>query len=104
MSLKLPEPEMDIYTVRDNLIKTIEGKVAYLEEVQKARESATGGADSALFATQEFLKINIVELNKILKDVAECCTKAPEDSWLRNPDRSGGQFTPDEIGNADRWV
>lgn len=29
---------MKIYTVRDNLIRTIEGKQAYLEEVRKVRE------------------------------------------------------------------
>ncbi len=87
---------MNIYTVRDNLIKTIEGKQAYLEEVRKAREqlSTVEGAganaqDSALFATQEFLKINIVELTKILKDVTECCTIATEQSWL-GVDRQGG--------------
>ena len=87
---------MNIYTVRDNLIRTIEGKQAYLEEVRKAREqlSTVEGAganaqDSALFATQEFLKINIVELTKILKDVTECCTIATEQSWI-GVDRQGG--------------
>ncbi len=87
---------MNIYTVRDNLIKTIEGKQAYLEEVRKARErlvtvegAGANAQDSALFATQEFLKINIVELTKILKDVTECCTIATEQSWL-GVDRQGG--------------
>jgi hypothetical protein len=87
---------MNIYTVRDNLIKTIEGKQAYLEEVRKAREqlatvegAGANAQDSALFATQEFLKINIVELTKILKDVTECCTIATEQSWI-GVDRQGG--------------
>lgn len=87
---------MNIYTVRDNLIKTIEGKQAYLEEVIKARDqlSTVEGAganaqDSALFATQEFLKINIAELTKILKDVTECCVIATEQSWI-GVDRQGG--------------
>ncbi len=87
---------MNIYTVRDNLIRTIEGKQAYLEEVIKARAdisrlegAGSQGQDSALFATQEFLKINIAELTKILKDVTECCTIATEQSWI-GVDRQGG--------------
>lgn len=80
---------MNIYTVRDNLIKTIEGKQAYLEEVIKARSLANREEDHALYATQEFLKLNIVELTKILKDVTECCTIATEQSW-QGVDRQGG--------------
>lgn len=95
---------MNIYTVRDNLIRTIEGKQAYLEEICEARKVASMAEDISLFATQEFLKENIRELSVILKDVTECCTIATEDAWLRNPDRSGGQFTQDEIDNHGRWV
>ncbi len=80
---------MNIYTVRDNLIKTIEGKQAYLEEVIKARGLANREEDHALYATQEFLKLNIVELTKILKDVTECCVIATEQSWI-GVDRQGG--------------
>jgi hypothetical protein len=85
---------MNIYTVRDNLIRTIEGKQKYLEEVRQARaENGYGpgdlAKDAALFATQELLKENIAELTKILKDVAECCTIATERSWLGD-DRQGG--------------
>lgn len=87
---------MSIYTVRDNLIRTIEGKEAYLAEVVEARkkllEVEGAGAiaqDSALFATQEFLKLNIKELTAILKDVTECCVKATEASWI-GVDRQGG--------------
>ena len=83
-----------IYTIRDNLIRTIEGKLAYLEEVKKAREEsgyAPGdlARDASLFATQEFLKENIRELSVILKDVTECCVKATEASWI-GVDRQGG--------------
>ena len=95
---------MSIYTVRDYLIKTIKGKEAYLEEVRKARSLANRDEDHALYATQEFLKININELKVILADVEKCCEKATYDSWRENPDRMGGQFTQDEINNADRWV
>ena len=78
-----------IYTIRDNLIKTIEGKQAYLEEVRQARLRGTEREDIALFATQEFLKENIRELSVILKDVTECCVKATEASWI-GVDRQGG--------------
>ena len=85
-----------IYQIRDNLIKTIEGKQAYLAEVTEARkkllEVEGAGAiaqDSALFATQEFLKLNIKELTAILKEVTECCVKATEASWI-GVDRQGG--------------
>jgi hypothetical protein len=83
-----------IYQIRDNLIRTIEGKQAYLVEVRKAREESGYSPgdlteDASLFATQKLLKENIRELSVILKDVAECCTKATEASWV-GVDRQGG--------------
>lgn len=30
--------------------------------------------------------------------------KNSEMSWQTNPDRSGGQFTEDEIDNSGRWI
>ena len=80
---------MNIYTVRDNLKRTIEGKQAYLEEVRQARLRGTEREDIALFATQEFLKVNLDELYGILNDVQVCCDQATADSW-RGVDRQGG--------------
>ncbi len=94
---------MNIQTVRDNLIRTIAGKEKALAEYRKARELATRDEDVALFATVEFLKVNIAELEAILADVEKCTEKATYDSWKENPDRMGGQFTQDEIDNANRW-
>jgi hypothetical protein len=94
---------MNIQTVRDNLIRTIAGKEKALAEYRKARELATRDEDVALFATVEFLKVNIAELESILADVEKCCENATYDSWKENPDRMGGQFTQDEIDNANRW-
>lgn len=98
---------MNLQTVITNLRNTIAGKEKYLEEIREARnkllEVEGAGAiaqDSALFATQEFLKININELNRILDDLVECEVKGIEHSWRENPDRSGGQFTDEEI---NRW-
>jgi cell fate (sporulation/competence/biofilm development) regulator YlbF (YheA/YmcA/DUF963 family) len=94
---------MNIQTVAENLRNTIAGKEKYLEEVRKARSLASREEDHALFATQEFLKINIDELNRILDDLVECEVKGIEQSWRDNPDRMGGQFTQEEIDNANRW-
>ena len=98
---------MNIYTVRDNLKKTIEGKEEVLEEYNKALNVQTDPLDAvqrmAVTATIEFLKININELKVILFDVEKCCEQYSLMSWEQNPDRSGGQFTQDEINNAGRW-
>jgi hypothetical protein len=94
---------MNIHTVAANLRNTIAGKEKYLAEVIKARSLASREEDHALFATQEFLKVNIAELKKILADVEVCCEKATADSWRENPDRSGGQFTQEEVDNANKW-
>ena len=62
----------------------------------------------AITATKEFLEININELNRILDDLVECSVQGKEFStwahWQENPDRSGGQFTQEEIDNHNRWV
>ena len=78
-----------IYTIRDNLTKTIAGKEAYLEEVRQARSLANREEDHALFATQEFLKININELKVILHDVNTACSEFNLMSWEVNPERMG---------------
>ena len=91
---------MNLQTVITNLRNTIAGKEVYLEEVRQARLRGTDREDIALFATQEMLKINIAELNRILDDLVECSVQGIEHSWRENPDRSGGQFTDDEI---NRW-
>lgn len=80
---------MNIYTVRDNLLRTIKGKEAYLEEVRQARLRGTEREDIALFATQEMLRINLDELYGILNDVQECCKQATANSWV-GVDRQGG--------------
>jgi hypothetical protein len=95
---------MNIYNIRDNLKNTIAGKEKMLADYQEARRLWPGGEDAALFATQEFLKVNIDELRRILQDVEKCCEKATADSWRENPDRMGGQFTQDEIDNHGRWI
>jgi hypothetical protein len=96
---------MNIQTVKTNLEKTIAGKEQMLEETIKARENndLAQTPDSALYATIAFLQINIAELRRILQDVEQCAKQAADDSWITNPDRSGGQFTQDEIDNANRW-
>ena len=95
---------MNIYTVRDNLLKTIAGKEKLLSQLEPRRNIPRAAGDQmAMVATIEFLKINLDELYGILNDVQACCKQATNASWETNPDRSGGQFTQDEIDNANRW-
>ena len=102
---------MNIYTVRDNLRNTIAGKekhLAGLQECIRGLDALDDQGDTWFRATVtvEFLAINIDELKRILADVEVCCEQATQDSWATNPDRSGGQFTQDEIYNPERtsWI
>lgn len=93
---------MNIYTVRDNLRNTIAGKAELLAQWEVA--STWKDSDKKFVnETIQYLKINIDELRRILADVEQCCEKATADSWARNPDRMGGQFTQDEINRANEW-
>jgi hypothetical protein len=98
---------MNVQTVAENLRRTIAGKELYLAECNKALnvkvDPLDAGERMAITATKEFLEININELKVILFDVEQCIAKDVEQSWRDNPDRSGGQFTQDEIDNAGRW-
>lgn len=96
---------MNIYTVRDNLKNTIAGKEDLLAIFSKPENSAhlTDIEKYGREAVNAFLKVNIDELKRILADVEKCSEKATYDSWKENPDRMGGQFTQDEIDNANRW-
>ena len=98
---------MNIYTVRDNLKNTIAGKEKALAEYNKVLnihiDPVADGERMAIIATVEFLEINIAELQRILQDVEACCEQANLDSWTRNPDRSGGQFTEEEMRSGSEW-
>ncbi len=97
---------MNIQTVRDNLKNTIAGKEALLEEYKKASLIAVRNDTPdrvTIAAMAGFLSTNINELKRILEDVESCVAKDVEQSWRDNPDRSGGQFTQEEIDNANRW-
>ena len=80
---------VSIHQVVENLKTTIAGKEAYLAEVQQARTLASSAEDMALFATAEFLKININELKVILYDVEQCAEQFSLMSWEINPERMG---------------
>jgi flagellar biosynthesis chaperone FliJ len=95
---------MNIQTVAENLRNTIAGKEKYLDSLRQGlKADLTDGAYMAVQATAQMLEINIDELKRILKDVESCIAKDVEQSWRENPDRSGGQFTQEEIDNANRW-
>ncbi len=98
---------MNIQTVASNLRATIAGKEALLEEYKKASLIAVRNDTPdrvTIGAMAGFLSTNIDELKRILKDVEKCVAKDVEQSWRDNPDRMGGQFTQEEIDNANRWI
>lgn len=76
---------MNIYTVRDNLKKTIEGKEQYLADLQDKSNTTRFVRETI----SHFLEVNLQELRAILADVEVCCKQASEASW-RNDDRQGG--------------
>ena len=98
---------MNLQTVAENLRNTIEGKEKYLAEMKEAYILATMAEGMALSTAIKFLAINIDELKKILADVEQCMADNKEFStwahWQANPDRSGGQFTDEEIRRGDEW-
>ena len=77
-----------IYTIRDNLIRTIEGKEKYLASLGNTREMNEGAA-MAVEATRSFLEININELKVILHDVNTACSEFSLMGWEVNPERMG---------------
>jgi hypothetical protein len=97
---------MNIQTVADNLRKTIAGKEIQLAQWEAAR-SWKNADQQFVNETIQYLKINIDELKRILQDVEQCEPSLPgegnNDSWITNPDRSGGQFTDEEINRAGEW-
>lgn len=78
-----------IYTIKKNLETTIAGKEAYAEEIRQARRLASSGEDMALYATLQFLEINIRELKVILNDVNTACSEFSLMGWQINPERMG---------------
>jgi hypothetical protein len=93
---------MNIQTVATNLRNTIAGKEELLTKWQEFHPVES--SDRSHKATMvRMLEINIDELKRVLQDVESCVAKDVEQSWRDNPDRSGGQFTQEEIDNANRW-
>ena len=89
---------MNLSTVITNLRNTIAGKEAFQA---KLREE-TNPSDSTKYLLG-FLAVNLQELRAILADIEKCVEKDVEQSWRENPDRSGGQFTEEEINRANEW-
>lgn len=97
---------MNIQTVAQNLRNTIAGKEDLLAVFTKPEnyDWLPQPDKTARDAVNAFLKVNIAELKRILADVESCVAKDVEQSWRDNPDRSGGQFTQDEIRRAGEWL
>jgi hypothetical protein len=80
---------MNIYTVRDNLIQTIQGKEDYLARENENRKSEDAHVRMVAYTVTKMLEVNIDELKRILRDVRICCDQATEASWW-GVDRQGG--------------
>lgn len=81
---------MNIYTIRDNLVNTIKGKEAKLQEMRAEHATNTDpGERIAAFACINFLEINIKELTLILEDVEVVAKQSTAASW-RGDDRQMG--------------
>lgn len=93
---------MNIQTVAQNLSNTIADKqmLADLYRTVATNQNNPTGINAVL-AT--FVQTEVNDLQRILQDVEQCIEKDVEQSWRDNPDRSGGQFTQDEIDNAGEW-
>ena len=70
------EQQMDIRTIRDNLIRTIAGKEASLAEYIQRTEIARGAEYTATVFTRKYQEVNLEELYNILNDVQVCCKQA----------------------------
>ena len=92
---------MNLQTVANNLRNTIAGKEMLLDTYKNP--GVNPYPKFVKEAMTDFLEVNIAELKCILADVEKCVAKDVEQSWRDNPDRMGGQFTQDEIDNANRW-
>ena len=90
---------MNIQTVAENLRNTIAGKEFLLEIYTEREQLGVYPKTLEYRGMCDMLEININELKRILQDVEQCAKKASNDSWMLNPDRSGGGFTAEEINN-----
>ena len=97
---------MNIYTVRDNLKRTIQGKEEHLAAIRREMASVGRRDDEtiAMVVTAEFIAVNIDELKRILQDVEVCCENATAASWAGSVDRQGGAFEDFETRNRDGWI
>jgi hypothetical protein len=86
-----------------NLENTIQGK----RELLSSMAHYSGGFDRVSQATQQFVEVNVAELERILQDLKLVQTAQQADraarSWEKNPDRMGGCYTQEEIDAARVW-
>ena len=99
---------MDIYILRDKLKRAVRLTEGYRKVLDtKLTAPDLSGTDRIkLDCAVESTDARLAELCDILADAEVCCEQHNEMSWTINPDRSGGQFTQDEIYNSGRdgWI
>ena len=94
---------MTLEQVIGNLERTIQGKRDLLSDMT----FYSGGFDLVGQATQQFVEVNVAELDRILQDLrkvqqAQRAEQAAR-SWEKNPDRMGGCYTFEEIAESRGW-
>lgn len=52
---------------------------------------------------QQLLRHLYEPLRKLEDELRQAQDKLTAQGWQQNPDRSGGQFTQDEIANTEAW-
>lgn len=62
---------MNVRTVKENLERTLQGKMVLLKVYNEYYEQSTMAESTALAAVINFLKLNITELDAILDDVKQ---------------------------------
>lgn len=66
-------------------------------------EYFTSNQEAIKFAEYD-LKFMSPEFEIVDLKMTACSNKMVDQSWVENPDRSGGQFTPYEVSDHGRWI
>lgn len=88
-----------VYLIQINIANEDQNPEWSPVQVYETKDSAEAQVEKMKIEYGEHVEFRI-EMLKFFPDAS----KAAEQSWRDNPDRSGGQFTQDEIDNYGRWI
>jgi hypothetical protein len=72
-------------------------------KVDEILDSWFGESPDCSEQEEKRIKYLYAPLRKMEEELKRLRQEASDRSWRENPDRSGGQFTQDEIDNAGAW-